>query len=248
MRAGLVLGAVALLAASAARAEAPLAPRPRQGPPVVAGTVTFVAGEAAREWAGSKAAQALAAGAAVYEGDVLSTARRTRLEVKLRDGSYVRLGPASRALLEVAVFGKGPSDRKVSARLAVGNAWAKVAHAVGGDARFEIQTENAVAGVRGTTFRVDAAKDRSVVVRVYSGTVAVAGGGIPRPEHAGPAPERREVPGPSEVTREEWERIVTRMMLVRVSPDGTAGEPEAFAEAPEDEWERWNVARDAQAP
>jgi hypothetical protein len=182
----------------------------------------------------------------VYEGDVLSTGARTRLEVKLGDGSYIRLGPASRALLAVAVFGKGPSDRKVSARLTVGNAWAKVAHAVGGDARFEIETENAVAGVRGTTFRVDAAKDRSVVVRVYSGTVAVAAGRIPRPEHAGAAPERHEVAGPQEVTREEWEKLVTSMMLVRVSADGTPGEPESFAAAPADEWEQWNAARDAQ--
>ncbi len=93
----------------------------------------------------------------------------------------VRLGPLSRARLETAAFGKSPDDRKVSARLLVGNVWANVARAVGGEARFEVKTENAVAGVRGTTFRVDAAHDKSVVVRVYSGTVAVAGGGAAPP-------------------------------------------------------------------
>jgi hypothetical protein len=146
-----------------------------------------------------------------------------------------------------------------------------------------------VAGVRGTTFRVDASKDRSVVVRVYSGTVAVASGPIPRPEHAGAAGEgqpsrdaatpdgqpaqaggapdarpdqagaapdrggkaaggkreRRQVAGPHEVTREQWERIVTTMMQVRVAADGTPAEPEQFALAKADEWETWNRERDA---
>ena len=91
-------------------------------------------------------------------------------------------------------------------------------------------------------------------VRVYSGTVAVAAGPIPRPEHAGGArdgkpgkPERRQVAGPQEVTREQWERIVTNMMQVKVAADGTPSEPEEFALAKADEWETWNRARDAAA-
>jgi hypothetical protein len=101
---------------------------------------------------------------------------------------------------------------------------------------------------------VDAAKDRSVVVRVYSGTVAVASAAVPRPEHregAEPAepgadPGRHPVPGPQEVTREQWERIVTSMMEVRVSPEGVPDEPRAFAlaGAGRDEWEEWNRDRD----
>jgi hypothetical protein len=55
------------------------------------------------------------------------------------------------------------------------------------------------------------------------------------------------VPGPEEVSREQWERIVTSMMAVRVSRDGVATEPEAFALAGAggDEWEEWNRGRDA---
>jgi hypothetical protein len=94
---------------------------------------------------------------------------------------------------------------------------------------------------------VDAATDRSVVVKVYSGTVAVASGRVPRPEHGGGKPERREVAGPQEVSREQWEKIVTSMMLVRVSATGVPTEPEAFAmaKAGGDEWEEWNRSRDA---
>jgi hypothetical protein len=148
----------------------------------------------------------------------------------------------------------------VAARLLVGDMWAKVAKAVGGESRFEVQTANAVAGVRGTTFRVDAREDRSVVVKVYAGTVAVAGGGpIPRPAHGGeaepapaPAPEKGKKPGrvrvagPKEVTREQWERIVGAMMQVKVAADGTPAQPEPFqlADAARDEFEAWNRERD----
>lgn len=224
-----------------------------------AGSVTFLAGEATRTGGGK--AEPLAVGKAVYQGDVLETQRRTRLEVKLADGSVVRLGPSSKAEVQGAAFGKSVEDRKVSAKLVVGKVWANVAKAVGGEQRFEVKTENAVAGVRGTTFRVDAATDKSVVVKVYSGTVAVASGPIPRPEHrapgapdaqvtAGAAPsgkrERVQIAGPQQVTREQWEKIVTNMMEVRISADGVPTEPEKFALASpgEDEWEEWNRSRD----
>ncbi len=228
-RAGPLGVLLALALAAAARAETPAA------------TVSFLDGEALRT-AGGKS-ERLAQGSALREGDEVETRKRTRLELTLADGSVVRMGPLSRATLETAAFGKSAGDRKVSARLLVGNVWANVAQAVGGDSRFEVRTENAVAGVRGTTFRVDAAHDRSVVVRVYSGTVAVAGGGLPRPEHK-PGGPRRQVEGPQEVTREQWEKIVTTMMEVRVSAAGQPEEPRAFALAADDEWETWNRERD----
>ncbi len=233
--------------AAAAGAALLLAAAALAAPPAPAGTVTFLVGEATRSAAGK--AEKLAVGSAVFQGDVLETQKRTRLEVKLADRSVVRLGPSSKANVQAAAFGKTVEERKVSAKLLVGKVWANVAKAVGGEQRFEVQTENAVAGVRGTTFRVDAATDRSVVVRVYSGTVAVASGPIPRPEHqAGGKPERRQIAGPQQVSREQWERIVTSMMQVRVSSEGVPGEPEKFAlaDAGQDEWEEWNRSRDAE--
>ena len=226
--------AAALVAAGALAAS--------EAPP--AGTITFLDGEATRA-AGGKSVK-LAQGASIFQGDVIETARRTRVELTLVDQSVLRLGPRSRVELDAAAFGKGADDRKVSAKLRVGNVWASVTKSLGGEARFEVKTENAVAGVRGTTFRVDAAKDRSCVVKVYSGTVAVAAGPLPRPQHGkaegGP---RQQVAGPKEVTREQWERIVTSMMQVKVAADGSPAEPEAFALAGGDEWETWNRERDA---
>jgi hypothetical protein len=226
-------------------------------PRAPAGTVTFLAGEATRS-AGGKA-EALALGKPVYQGDLLETQKRTRLEVKLADQSVLRLGPSSKAEVAEAAFGKTVEERNVSAKLVVGKVWANVAKAVGGEQKFEVKTENAVAGVRGTTFRVDAATDRSVVVKVYGGTVAVASGTIPRPEHKGAAaegevqpaggkPKRQQIAGPQQVTREQWEKIVTNMMEVHVSSDGVPTEPAKFAlaEPGQDEWEEWNRSRDEQ--
>ena len=236
MRRGRSLLAAAFLGALAR-------PAPAAGP-APAGSVTFLAGEATR-LAGGKAGK-LALGSPVHENDVLETRTRTRLELTLRDGSIVRLGPRAKVRLATAAFGRSPDDRQVSVELVVGEVWARVKKAVGADARFEVQTETAVAGVRGTTFRVDARADRSCVVKVYAGAVAVAGGSVPRLVHPGGAQEREQVPGPHEVTREQWERLVGKMMQIAVAPDGTPGDPEAFALAApgQDEWEAWNRARD----
>ena len=219
MRARALCAAVAgaTLLLAAAALAAPKAP--------AAGAVTFLAGDATRA-AGGKSE-------------------------KLADGSVLRVGPSSKVELSVAAFGRTVEERKVSATLVVGKVWANVAKAVGGEQRFEVKTENAVAGVRGTTFRVDAATDRSVVVKVYSGTVAVASGVVPRAEHQGEPkdgkPERRQIAGPQQVSREQWEKIVTNMMEVRVSSDGVPDEPARFALAGpgQDEWEEWNRSRDA---
>jgi hypothetical protein len=210
-----------------------------------AGTITFLDGTATRLAGGSS--MKLVQGASIFQGDVIETARRTRIELTLVDQSVLRLGPLSRVELDAAAFGAGADDRKVSAKLRVGNVWASVTRAVGGEARFEVRTENAVAGVRGTTFRVDASKDRSCVVKVYSGTVAVSAGPLPRPQHGPDAGggERQQVGGPKEVSREQWERIVTSMMLVKVAADGRPADPEPFALAQADEWEAWNRGRDA---
>ncbi len=259
MRTALLSGAAGVALALAALAAA--APTP---PP---GEVTFVSGEASRSASGS--VEKLKLGSAIFENDTVETQGRTRLEITLRDQSVVRVGPRSKVQLSAAVFGRSLDDRKVAARLVVGDMWARVARAVGGESRFEVQTANAVAGVRGTTFRVDARADRSVVVKVYGGSVAVAGRGpIPRPAHgaeekddASPAPapaspppagkpgkrERRQVAGPGEVSREAWEKLVGEMMQVKVAADGIPAEPEPFAlaDAQADAFEAWNRERDA---
>ena len=62
-------------------------------------------------------------------------------------------------------------------------------------------------------------------------------------------PGRREVAGPQEVTKKEWEEFVAKAMQeVRVAANGQIAAPVAFdaqADAA-DEWVAWNKSRDKQ--
>lgn len=216
-----------------------------------AGQVSFLEGKAFRAPGGDDGKKvALANGAAVEGGDVITTESKSRLELTMGDQSVVRVGPSSKTQLSQAAFSDG--ERKFSAKLVLGNVWAKVSTALGGDNKFEVTTERAVAGVRGTTFRVDSRKDKSVVVKVFAGAVAVAGNSIPRPlapESATPGkPGRTQVAAPHQVTKAEWEKLVGAQIEITVASDGSPGEPEKFAEADEckDDWTRWNRERDGE--
>ena len=217
-----------------------------------AGTISFLEGKAFRAPGGDMSKKvALANGGNVEAGDLIGTEAKSRLEITLGDQSIVRVGPKSQTQLSEANFADG--QRKVSAKLVLGNVWAKVSTALGGDQKFEVTTERAVAGVRVTTFRVDSRKDKVVVVKVFAGAVAVAGNSIPRPL----APEmasdktkngRTQVSGPHQVTKAEWEKIVGAQMKITVAADGKPSEPEKFVDADEckDDWTRWNRERDGE--
>ncbi|HYZ89235.1 MAG TPA: FecR domain-containing protein, partial [Myxococcales bacterium] len=110
--------------------------------------------------------QTLRSGTLLREGDVLQTGADSRVEMALSDGSTLRLG--ENAKFEVRV--SPPSGKVFSARLWLGAVWAQV-HKLLQDEAFQVETENAVAGVRGTEFTVESRSGGEDAVRVYSGTV-----------------------------------------------------------------------------
>jgi hypothetical protein len=234
-----------LIACGAAFLFAALIAAPRLAAAVKTASVSALEGQATRQRQGGSPV-ALAVGTAVGQGDTIATADDARLELKFSDGSALRVGPHAKMQLTEAHFGGGPAKRKLTAKLFFGNLWAKVTSVIQGDQKFQIETENAVAGVRGTTFRVDARTDKSVLVRVYAGAVAVAKN-VPIYATGKPGEERREVAGPEEVSREAWEKLVGRQMQIVIAADGTPGDPEAFTEDADkdDAWAKWNQQRDA---
>ncbi len=206
------------------------------------GEVSFLEGTASRSpKAGGKVALSLKG--AVEQGDLVETGPNSRLELALPDKSVVRLGPSSKLRLDEAAFAE--DSRSFKATLVLGKAWAKVSSLFGSEKNFEVKTERAVAGVRGTIFRVDTDQSKAVLVRVYAGAVAVAGNN-PIPMAQPNKGERKQIAGPQLVSQSQWEKVVGAMMQVKVSAKGEPSEPTKFSEAEEskDTWATWNKARD----
>lgn len=223
----------------------------------VAGRVSFLSGGAFRAEKEEGPYRRLTERAEVFEGDFLKTEVDSRIETRLLDESVIRVGPNSRLRVEQAKFkGSGKEQQKTfSARLIIGRAWAKVTKLFG-NSTFDVQTPNAVAGVRGTAFGVDTAADKTTTVRVYSGKVLVSNKPVymteerktPDPKTGKPSNDRKQVPGPQEVSKKQWEEAVAgALQQVRVGANGQLGQPEQFAaaEAEKDTWIAWNRERDA---
>jgi hypothetical protein len=244
---GVVALGAALLVASQTEAAAPAgAPK-----------ATFIKGDVQAGPTGGALAK-VKRGQVIDAGSTLKTGDGARAELTFPDGSVVRVGPSSELKLDGAAFDGKTKQVKVEAEVVGGQAWAKVATLVGKDAQFKVKTQNAVAGVRGTVFRVNVEKDEATVVKVYNGSVAV--GGAPafidsaadkdckdNPIKCG----RKQIAAPfHEVSADQFEHILGQMMQVRVGKDGAkAATPSSFtaeddAKA-EPEWVRWNTSRDA---
>src|SRR5687767_14990146 len=187
-----------------------------------------------------EAKKPLKKGSLLQIGDTVETGEKSRLEMSLPDGSRVRLGASSRVKLSEGQF-KG-TDRKVSVMVWVGRLWAKVAKKMGEESKFEVETANAVAGVRGTSFTVIANQDLSALVRVYSGTVGVR----KNDGKSGNFRNRTQVSGPTRIDQKQWEEIVaTQMKQVAITNLGQILPASDFADQGDElEWAMWNQKLD----
>lgn len=177
----------------------------------------LVVEEATRAGADGKAAK-LEVGTPIELGDTLEV-KKGNLKLELTDGSVIMLSEKSKLVIKEADFA-GQERKGFSAFLEAGKLWTRVKAALGG-AKYEVTTERAVAGVRGTIFRIDAdalvkgargGKARNAsIVRVTEGVVAVKpSDAVARASTAQLKPaakgERKQVPGPTEITADEWEK------------------------------------------
>lgn len=113
--------------------------------------------------------QAVQAGMPFEVGDEARTGAASWLELRFDDGNLVRLQADTEiALTQLDDFADG--TRRTLLELRRGRLWAVVEDE---DSPFEIETPGLVAGVRGTTFRVDAADNgEPPVIKTFEGVVA----------------------------------------------------------------------------
>ena len=199
-------------------------------------------------------------GRLLKNGDVLKrenevkVAEKSRIELRFPDGTVMRLSEKSHLKMSELSFNKQTDSKNVKVDLSLGKLWAKVKKLSTSDSSVEVKTTNAVAGVRGTVYRVNVEEDKSALVKVYDGTVYVANPPRDASKPVDKATAPHEVSGPHavpppyhEVSMEEWTAIVKAMQQISISPEGKPSKPEDFdPKADSDDWVKWNQERDKQ--
>lgn len=183
------------------------------------GTVTVLEGKATRTQGDQTVA--LQAGSAIELNDTIEVGPDSNMKLTLTDESVLMLSERSRLIIDEATF-EGQERQGFVARLGFGKVWARVKKALAGSgSKFEVQTERAVAGVRGTIFRVDydetvkaatPTQQLRMVVRVVEGRVVVTQEvrkaltkKLPSGPEARPG-KRTQTAAPEEVSVEQWEK------------------------------------------
>lgn len=210
------------------------------------GVVTYVEGRADLKKPGSSTAEKLTSNVVVYPGDIIRTGRNGRVELIINRESVVRLKENSELTIE-AFRDLKKQEGTTSLNFSLGALWSKVKKFKDKISRFELELPTAIAGVHGTIYQTTVNRDSSAEVKVYDGEVAVSGknqkldGKPPKPQIKG---QPVEIPGPHEVSMEEWTKIVRSMQSMKIDKDGVPSDASAFQRAPADSWEKWNEERD----
>ena len=220
-----------------------------------AAIVTYLDGTAKAFPKGAKDGSPLRKNDRVSKDQEVRVGDRSRIELRFSDGTVMRFAAGSVVKMEDLSFDAKAGRKNVRVNMGVGKLWASVKKLFSPDSKVEVKTVNAVAGVRGTVYRVNVNEDNSAQVKVYDGSVYVDGvqksspsaapsaGGFAAPV---PVPGPHAVPPPyHEVTMEEWHVIVKSFQQISISPQGAASPPQDFnPEQDKDDWVRWNQERD----
>lgn len=200
------------------------------------------------DWAGLKTGQVLKGG---YE---VETGTATRLELTLPDASVLRFAEKTKFKVVSIDMDESAGTRNAKINVALGKTWANVNKGLNIKPNIDVSSANAVAGVRGTIYRMNVDEDQAVLVRVYDGEVNVMGGkgittgserkapvlGQPH-KIAGPTT----VEGPHPVDMKTWVEIIRSMQEIRISSTGIPSKPRTFTwEEDRDDWVDYNRGRD----
>ena len=113
-----------------------------------------------------------AVGTVINPGDIVVTGDKSRVEIMLPDGGFYRVGPNSK----IQCIGQTTTDtdghRSItdSFHLLLGNMWAGISDALGGDHDFEQPGPTIGVGVRGSALTASVQRNGDIVYHVIQGT------------------------------------------------------------------------------
>ena len=88
----------------------------------------------------------------IPEGATVVTQKGSHVNLRFQSGSLLRIGPNTKVRIQSLKQRVPAGNRKENIKLVFGKVWARVMKIVGDNSNFEIRTDHAVAGVRGTAF------------------------------------------------------------------------------------------------
>lgn len=114
--------------------------------------------------------EAITTGAMLAKDQSVKTAAQSECELQLGKTAVVRI--EEKTIVELKTFSTVGGKTRIAMGLDQGSVLCKVRKLTGGES-FRVQTETAIGGVRGTEFQVSVSTDKTTVVAVKEGSVAV---------------------------------------------------------------------------
>ncbi len=192
----------------------------------------------------------LKAGQEVPATHFVKTEAGARTMLLFPDGSSLKVGENSLVSLSEITSTASCEREDYKVKVFFGKVWSNVKKLVSkNDAGgFVVESKNAVAGVRGTSFGFIVNPDGSGALLVENGKVEISGQAKPAESKKMNIQEwkknrsRQEVSGPAEISKKEWDSIVVEaMQMVRFTTDGTLSKPVPIGAANADAWYRENA-------
>ncbi|MDZ7344626.1 MAG: FecR family protein [candidate division KSB1 bacterium] len=189
----------------------------------------------------------------VYTGDRVRTLLQSRAEMNLAQLDIIRLAPQT--TIDVVKLYEETKEKKIETQIKLkeGDIWGKV-KSVDANSTFEVSSDFAGAAITGTVFRVHHdSSQQETQLKVYTGEVKISN----KPEKMDILtpqtiqPQRIQgpvqVPGPRQVTMEEWVYLVRANQQITVGANGQIKSVGTFRRTDRDEntdWVKWNLQRD----
>lgn len=200
--------------------------------------------------------RAIRRGSRIRQGRYVKADKKSRVSLRLPDGSKVRVGPNSIVYLKRIYFNKKKRIRKVDIQVTKGMVYTKTKKKRKNKKdKFTVRTKGAVAGIRGTAFDMILLPQGVTLINCFQGEVWVGNytewlrRNLKDQEgYKEGSLEPKEISGPIEITAEDWVKTFGANKFVAVSPEGKVGDPQNIADQQQTdevkEWEDWNKEQD----